>query len=194
MIRAAPLRSRCAPYVRITAAPLLRAARIRSAASPTAPASLDGGVESGSSRTSSTRRRLRRSPSGRTRSCVWSKDTAALCKKRDAVESICGEKRSSLRFWRTVPRREESSLNKTDEVRSSIMRLLLSLTLLCFTLPDVGHAQEPALKTLRAGMIGLDTSHVVAFPKIFHNPKATGDIPGIKIVAGYPGGTDIPAS
>jgi len=74
------------------------------------------------------------------------------------------------------------------------MRLLLSLTLLCFTLPDVGHAQEPALKTLRAGMIGLDTSHVVAFPKIFHNPKATGDIAGIRIVAGYPGGTDLPAS
>jgi hypothetical protein len=47
---------------------------------------------------------------------------------------------------------------------------------------------------LRAGMIGLDTSHVPAFAKIFNNPKATGDIAGIKIVAGYPGGTDIPAS
>jgi len=47
---------------------------------------------------------------------------------------------------------------------------------------------------LRAGMIGLDTSHVPAFAKIFNNPKATGDIAGIRIVAGYPGGTDIPAS
>lgn len=47
---------------------------------------------------------------------------------------------------------------------------------------------------LRAGMIGLDTSHVPAFAKIFNSPKATGDIAGIKIVAGYPGGTDIPAS
>ncbi len=43
-------------------------------------------------------------------------------------------------------------------------------------------------------MIGLDTSHVPAFAKIFNNPKATGDIAGIRIVAGYPGGTDIPAS
>lgn len=43
-------------------------------------------------------------------------------------------------------------------------------------------------------MIGLDTSHVPAFAKIFNSPKATGDIAGIKIVAGYPGGTDIPAS
>ncbi|HKQ37119.1 MAG TPA: gfo/Idh/MocA family oxidoreductase [Verrucomicrobiae bacterium] len=47
---------------------------------------------------------------------------------------------------------------------------------------------------LRAGMIGLDTSHVPAFAKIFNNAKATGDLAGIKIVAGYPGGTDIPAS
>src|SRR6266545_355485 len=47
---------------------------------------------------------------------------------------------------------------------------------------------------LRAGMIGLDTSHVPAFAKIFNNPKATGDLAGIKVVAGYPGGTDIPAS
>src|SRR5688572_26656352 len=48
--------------------------------------------------------------------------------------------------------------------------------------------------TLRAGMIGLDTSHVPAFAKIFNNAKATSDFAGIKVVAGYPGGTDIPAS
>ena len=47
---------------------------------------------------------------------------------------------------------------------------------------------------LRAGMIGLDTSHVPAFAKLFNNPKAIGDLSGIRIVAGYPGGTDIPAS
>jgi hypothetical protein len=55
-----------------------------------------------------------------------------------------------------------------------------------------GRAADPA--PLRAGMIGLDTSHVPAFAKIFNNPKATGDLAGIKVVAGYPGGTDIPAS
>ncbi|MGH8247076.1 MAG: Gfo/Idh/MocA family protein [Gammaproteobacteria bacterium] len=53
-------------------------------------------------------------------------------------------------------------------------------------------AAEPA--PLRAGMIGLDTSHVPAFAKIFNHPKATGELAGIKVVAGYPGGTDIPAS
>jgi len=53
-------------------------------------------------------------------------------------------------------------------------------------------AADPA--PLKAGMIGLDTSHVPAFAKIFNNPKALGDLAGIKVVVGYPGGTDIPAS
>src|SRR5688500_5295400 len=43
-------------------------------------------------------------------------------------------------------------------------------------------------------MIGLDTSHVPAFTKIFNDPKATGDVAGVRVVAGYPGGTDMPAS
>jgi GFO/IDH/MocA oxidoreductase family protein len=49
-------------------------------------------------------------------------------------------------------------------------------------------------KQLRAGIIGLDTSHVPAFTKLFNNPKADGDLAGIKVVVGYPGGTDMPAS
>ena len=36
-------------------------------------------------------------------------------------------------------------------------------------------AQEPPAKTIRAGMIGLDTSHVPAFTRIFNNPKAAGE-------------------
>jgi predicted dehydrogenase len=59
---------------------------------------------------------------------------------------------------------------------------------------SVAQDQEPAKKVIRAGMIGLDTSHVPAFTKIFNNPQATGDLAGIKVVVGYPGGTDIPAS
>jgi predicted dehydrogenase len=47
---------------------------------------------------------------------------------------------------------------------------------------------------IRIGMIGLDTSHVPAFAKIFNNPKSTGDLAGFKVIVGYPGGTDIPAS
>jgi hypothetical protein len=47
---------------------------------------------------------------------------------------------------------------------------------------------------LRAGIVGLDTSHVPAFTKLFNDPKADGDLAGIKVVAGYPGGTDMPSS
>lgn len=53
---------------------------------------------------------------------------------------------------------------------------------------------QDAPKLLRAGIVGLDTSHVPAFTKLFNNPKAEGDLAGIKVVAGYPGGTDMPAS
>jgi hypothetical protein len=53
-------------------------------------------------------------------------------------------------------------------------------------------AADPA--ALRAGMIGLDTSHVPAFTKLFNDPATPNHIPGIRIVAGYPGGTDLPAS
>ena len=51
-----------------------------------------------------------------------------------------------------------------------------------------------AQQQIRAGMIGLDTSHVPAFTRIFNSSKDNSDLAGIKIVVGYPGGTDIPAS
>lgn len=55
------------------------------------------------------------------------------------------------------------------------------------------HAQDAA-KTLRVGIIGLDTSHVPAFTKLFNESGDDPDFAGIRVVAGYPGGTDMPAS
>lgn len=49
-------------------------------------------------------------------------------------------------------------------------------------------------KRLRAGIIGLDTSHVVAFTQVMNDPKSEGDLAGVRVVAGFPAGTDIPAS
>lgn len=50
-------------------------------------------------------------------------------------------------------------------------------------------------KKIRAGMVGLDTSHCVAFTKLLNDPWATGDIGAVDVVAAYPGGSDdIPAS
>ncbi|MFM1802756.1 MAG: hypothetical protein RJA81_2108 [Planctomycetota bacterium] len=49
---------------------------------------------------------------------------------------------------------------------------------------------------LRAGMIGLDTSHVVAFTGLLNDPaKATGVLSTVKVTAAFPGGSpDIPSS
>jgi predicted dehydrogenase len=55
-------------------------------------------------------------------------------------------------------------------------------------------ASAARAEEIRAGMIGLDTSHVPAFTKIFNNAKDDSELAGIKVVAGYPGGTDIPPS
>ncbi len=75
-----------------------------------------------------------------------------------------------------------------------MMKHVLPLaTGLLLSLAGSAFSQE-TLKPLRAGIIGLDTSHVPAFTKLFNNPKAEGDLAGIKVVAGYPGGTDMPAS
>ncbi len=55
-------------------------------------------------------------------------------------------------------------------------------------------AAEPA-KPLRAGIIGLDTSHVVAFTGLLNGKEATGDLAGVRVVAAYPGGSpDVPES
>ena len=66
--------------------------------------------------------------------------------------------------------------------------------LACLTLAWGVSVAAAASAPLRAGMIGLDTSHVPAFVKLFNDPKVPADLAGIKIVAGYPGGTDMPAS
>jgi predicted dehydrogenase len=49
-------------------------------------------------------------------------------------------------------------------------------------------------KPLKAGIIGLDTSHVVAFTSLLNNPKNTGDLAGVRVVAGFPGGSQDIAS
>lgn len=60
--------------------------------------------------------------------------------------------------------------------------------------PMTAKAQDEA-KTLRAGIIGADTSHVIAFTKALNDPKVQDDLAGIHVVAAYPGGsTDVAAS
>lgn len=64
-------------------------------------------------------------------------------------------------------------------------------TLLCVSAANADTKQGP----IKVGIIGLDTSHVVAFTKMINDPKAEGDLADIQIVAAYPGGSpDIPSS
>ena len=60
---------------------------------------------------------------------------------------------------------------------------------------ETGEPADADAKPLRAGMIGLDTSHAPAFAGFLNGPKATGELGGVKVVAAYPGGSpDLPAS
>lgn len=48
---------------------------------------------------------------------------------------------------------------------------------------------------LRAGIIGCDTSHVIAFTNIINDPKATGALAKVEVTVAYPGGSpDLPDS
>lgn len=62
------------------------------------------------------------------------------------------------------------------------------------TLSGILAQEDKAATPLRAGLIGLDTSHVIAFTKVINDPAAKGDLADLRVVAGYPGGSDIPAS
>lgn len=75
-----------------------------------------------------------------------------------------------------------------------MLRFSFSLVLILAT-TSFCSAGEPKVKELRAGIIGLDTSHVAAFTKLLNNPKNTGDLAGVRVVAAFPGGSpDIPDS
>jgi hypothetical protein len=68
----------------------------------------------------------------------------------------------------------------------------LALLLTVFAPLLVRGEDKPPLK---AGIIGLDTSHVVAFTQTLNNPKAEGVLSRVRVVAAYPGGSsDIPTS
>lgn len=55
---------------------------------------------------------------------------------------------------------------------------------------SISHAQE-----IKVGIIGLDTSHVLAFTEAFNDPKADGSLAKCKVVAAYPKGSpDIESS
>lgn len=72
--------------------------------------------------------------------------------------------------------------------------LLLGALLASALFPDTCTAQTEAGGPLRLGMIGLDTSHVPAFAKMFNNEPSDSRLQGMRVVAAYPGGSQDIAS
>jgi len=64
-----------------------------------------------------------------------------------------------------------------------IQLLMLAVVVMIGTCMDI-HAEEAPLKL---GLIGLDTSHVIAFTQVLNNPDHADHVPGAKIVAAYKG-------
>lgn len=65
-------------------------------------------------------------------------------------------------------------------------------TLFCLTIAVIASFAAEAQSTgkeLRAGIIGLDTSHSIAFTKILNDPNAKSDVAGARVIAAYPRGS-----
>ncbi|MCA9177551.1 MAG: DUF1080 domain-containing protein [Planctomycetales bacterium] len=70
------------------------------------------------------------------------------------------------------------------------LRFLFALTLLAISATAPAFAEE-----IRLGIIGLDTSHAIAFTKILNDPAAPPELAGCRVVAVYPQGSrDIESS
>lgn len=64
-----------------------------------------------------------------------------------------------------------------------------ALAMLLLPLATALAADEAGEKTLRAGMIGLDTSHVIAFTKALNQESPPEKLAGVRVVAAFPGGS-----
>lgn len=69
----------------------------------------------------------------------------------------------------------------------SLLPGVLCLAFVSLLLPPM-RAAEPA-PPIKVGVIGLDNYQAVAFTQLFHDPKATGDLAGIRVVAAFPAGS-----
>lgn len=73
---------------------------------------------------------------------------------------------------------------------------MLCRSSLVITLFAIMAAVSPAAEPeIRVGIIGLDTSHVVAFTSLLNRKDNEGDLAGVRVVAAFPGGSpDVAAS
>ena len=72
----------------------------------------------------------------------------------------------------------------------SVLSVLCMIIVAGYVVPVRAGEPEASKKVLRAGMIGLTTSHVMAFTGVVNDPNATGDLADVEIVAGFTGGIE----
>ena len=85
-----------------------------------------------------------------------------------------------------------------DSAAEKALEVAKQLATAAATAASATAKDEPkAAKTeiIKIGMIGLDTSHCLAFAKIFNDEKSVGHVPGFRVTVVYPKGSpDIPSS
>ena len=67
-----------------------------------------------------------------------------------------------------------------------VSRRVFFSALVVLALSTTAQAEEP----IKLGIIGLDTSHVIAFTKILNDASQPDHVPGAKVIAGFKGGSD----
>ena len=65
----------------------------------------------------------------------------------------------------------------------------LPLAAIALLLPLNCFPQTDSSAPIKVGIIGLDTSHVIAFTKAFNDPSDKDHVPGLRVVAAYKGGS-----
>ncbi len=76
-------------------------------------------------------------------------------------------------------------------MRNSVIGPCCLLLLLFALSSGLVAADQPPL---RVGIIGLDTSHAVEFTKLLNDPKVADDLAGVRIVAAFPGNSELPTA
>lgn len=72
---------------------------------------------------------------------------------------------------------------------SFAVRRLWQVAAVAMLIPVGGFAQARSKAPIKVGIIGLDTSHVIAFTRALNDPSDKNYIPGFRVVAAYKGGS-----
>ncbi len=86
--------------------------------------------------------------------------------------------------------------NADSPIAAAVEKTLAAAAQLASAAAAAKDEPKPAkAEIIKIGMIGLDTSHCLAFAKIFNDEKAAGHVPGFRVTVVYPKGSpDIPSS